>query len=126
MNMQMAVEKTIFPCPFLFCGPPQSAKSHMNHSGTAALPLEAAGRMFFDPARPHDLGVGANGNFPEIEEAWTWEAGVLCALAFLQQIAPGVTVGRATNDPCDLPPLQFDLDLREGAREMTRRPCHHT
>src|SRR5947208_784535 len=98
----------------------------MNHAGTAPLPLEAAGRVLFDAAWPHDLRVGADRDFPEVKKSRPRKTGILGALAFFEQAAPGVAVGCAADDFDDLAAFQFDFDLRKSARKMTRRSGHDT
>src|SRR6266545_2708204 len=113
--VRMAVKDAILAGPFFLSGTPQRAEAHVNYTGAAPLPLKTAGRVFFNAARPLNFWVCPNRHFPEIEKAWTGKAGILRALALFQQIAPRVTVGRAATHFANLPALQFDFDLGEGA-----------
>ena len=94
MNMQMTVKKAFLTGPFFLGRAPQRAESHVNDTGAAPLPFEAARRMFFYAAWPHDFGIGADGDLPKIKQSWPRKAGILGAPAFLEQTAPRITVGR--------------------------------
>src|SRR6266545_270628 len=122
MNMEMAVEDAVLARPFFLGRTPQRTEAHVNNAGTTPLPLEAAGRMLFNAAWTHDFRVGADRHFPEIEQARTRETWILRALALFQQSAPRITVGRAADHFNNLPAVQLDFDLREGAGEMARCP----
>ena len=84
MNMQMAVENSVFARPFFLGGAPQRTEAHVDHAGAAALPLESAGRMLFDAAGSHDLRIGADGDFPEIKQSGPRKTGILGVSTFIE------------------------------------------
>src|SRR5207247_2576539 len=69
VNMQMAVEDSVFARPFLLFGAPERTEAHVDHTGAASLPLKTSGRMEFDVTGSEDLWIGADGDFPEIKQS---------------------------------------------------------
>src|SRR5678815_5935889 len=82
--------------------------------------------MFLDLARPHDFRIGANRNFPEVEQARSRKTGVLRCTSLIQQAAPGISVTCAAGNFYDLSSFQLHSDLRKGLRKMAGGPCYNS
>src|SRR3989304_2255990 len=81
--------------------------------------------MSFDIAQPRDLRIRANGSLPQIKQTRPRETGILCPLAFLKQVSPGIAVNPTTGDAYDLAPFKLHFSVRKSTGEMACRPRNH-
>jgi hypothetical protein len=101
MDVEMAIEEPALSGPLLLRPAPDGPEAHVDDPRAAPFPFKPARGVALDVAPPADLGIGPDGDLPEVEEAGTRKTGILDPLPLFQEIAPGVSPPLSEVTPAD-------------------------